>query len=163
MPTGVFILVYSSGLKCASAEIIVGGFETAEEHLRRRKSMNSETGVLWRGSSTPGVEFEERQFNTDPCFHPEGGGELGGCEFTSGESGNHENRMENDEMARVYQNHENCIRLTSIGNSITSVFISGYGNSYRRKPEKRDSRNLYQKLPIQGVEAAITEPRPPVR
>src|SRR3954470_7066144 len=36
------------------------------------------------GDCPPGVELGERQFITDPCFHPVGGGELEGSQFNSG-------------------------------------------------------------------------------
>ena len=42
------------------------------------------SGCLIRvGDCPPGDELEERQFITDPCFHPVGGDELGGSQFTS--------------------------------------------------------------------------------
>ncbi len=39
------------------------------------------------GYCPPGDELEERQFITDPRFHPVGGDELGGAEFISTEEG----------------------------------------------------------------------------
>jgi hypothetical protein len=43
----------------------------------------SGAGLIRVGECPPGDELGERQF-TDPCFHPVGGGELGGAQFTSG-------------------------------------------------------------------------------
>ena len=45
----------------------------------------SSAGLIRVGDCPPSVELEERQFNTDPCFHPVGGDELGGAQFNSGE------------------------------------------------------------------------------
>ncbi|MFN0019170.1 MAG: hypothetical protein ACKVP0_12980 [Pirellulaceae bacterium] len=41
-------------------------------------------GLIRVGDRPPGDELEERQFITDPCFHPVGGDELGGAQFNSG-------------------------------------------------------------------------------
>ena len=45
--------------------------------------MQSGGGLVRLGDCPPGDELEERQFITDPCFHPVGGDELGGSQFIS--------------------------------------------------------------------------------
>jgi hypothetical protein len=47
------------------------GHPTTYEHL----------DTISRGKTRRGDELKDRQLNTDPRFHPEGGGELGGAEF----------------------------------------------------------------------------------
>jgi len=43
----------------------------------------SGVGLVRVGDCPPGDELGERQFITDPCFHPVGGDELGGSQFIS--------------------------------------------------------------------------------
>ena len=59
----------------SEGESKAGGVPSAGTH--------SSGGLIRAGDCPPGDELEERQFNTDPDFHPEGGVELGGGQFNS--------------------------------------------------------------------------------
>jgi hypothetical protein len=49
--------------------------------LESRPTIHEHLNTISRGKTRRGDELRERQFITDPRFHPEGGDESGGCEF----------------------------------------------------------------------------------
>ena len=57
---------------------------TEEGHVQQAEAGQETMGLIRVGDCPSGVELEERQFITDPRFHPEGGDELGGAQFISG-------------------------------------------------------------------------------